>query len=109
MSIPELFIRRPVATTLVMVGILMFGIVAYQALPVSDSPNVDYTTIQVQASLPGANPDTMGAAVALPLEKQFSTIARLDSMVSQNRLGNTGITLQSNPNRNIAGSAQDVH
>jgi len=108
MSIPELFIRRPVATTLVMVGILMFGIVAYQALPVSDLPNVDYPTIQVQASLPGANPDTMGAAVALPLEKQFSTIAGLDSMVSQNTLGNTRITLQFNLKRNIDGAAQDV-
>ena len=108
MSIPELFIRRPIATTLVMVGILMFGIVAYQALPVSDLPNVDYPTIQVQASLPGANPDTMGAAVALPLEKQFSTIAGLDSMVSQNTLGNTRITLQFNLKRNIDGAAQDV-
>ena len=64
MSIPELFIRRPVATTLVMVGILIFGLVGYEGLPVSDLPNVDYPTIQVQASLPGANPDTMGAAVA---------------------------------------------
>jgi HAE1 family hydrophobic/amphiphilic exporter-1 len=108
MSIPELFIRRPVATTLVMVGILMFGIVGYQGLPVSDLPNVDYPTIQVQASLPGANPDTMGAAVALPLEKQFSTIAGLDSMVSQNTLGNTRITLQFNLKRNIDGAAQDV-
>src|SRR5436309_4648829 len=108
MSIPEQFIRRPIATTLVMVGILMFGIVAYQALPVSDLPNVDYPTIQVQASLPGANPDTMGAAVALPLEKQFSTIAGLDSMVSQNTLGNTRITLQFNLKRNIDGAAQDV-
>ena len=67
MSIPELFIRRPVATTLVMVGILIFGLVGYESLPVSDLPNVDYPTIQVQAALPGANPDTMGAAVALPL------------------------------------------
>ena len=108
MSIPELFIRRPVATTLVMVGILMFGIVGYEALPVSDLPNVDYPTIQVQASLPGANPDTMGAAVALPLEKQFSTIAGLDSMVSQNTLGNTRITLQFNLKRSLDGAAQDV-
>src|SRR5215831_2134642 len=108
MSIPELFIRRPVATTLVMAGILMFGVVGYQALPVSDLPNVDYPTIQVQASLPGANPDTMGAAVALPLEKQFSTIAGLDSMVSQNTLGNTRITLQFNLKRSLDGAAQDV-
>src|SRR5689334_5397922 len=108
MNIPELFIRRPVATTLVMVGILLFGVVAYQALPVSDLPNVDYPTIQVQASLPGANPDTMGSAVALPLEKQFSTIAGLDSMVSQNTLGNTRITLQFNLQRSLDGAAQDV-
>src|SRR5262252_1834361 len=108
MNIPELFIRRPVATTLVMVGILIFGIVAYEALPVSDLPNVDYPTLQVQASLPGANPDTMGAAVALPLEKQFSTIAGLDSMVSQNTLGNTRITLQFNLKRSLDGAAQDV-
>src|SRR5215467_1652722 len=108
MSIPELFIRRPVATTLVMVGILMFGIVGYEALPVSDLPNVDYPTIQVQAALPGANPDTMGAAVALPLEKQFSTIAGLDSMVSQNTLGSTRITLQFNLKRSLDGAAQDV-
>ena len=108
MSIPELFIRRPVATTLVMLGILFFGIVGYRALPVSDLPNVDYPTLQVQASLPGANPDTMGAAVALPLEKQFSTIAGLDSMVSQNTLGNTRITLQFNLQRSLDGAAQDV-
>src|SRR5215469_12721562 len=108
MSIPELFIRRPVATTLVMLGILFFGLVGYRSLPVSDLPNVDYPTLQVQASLPGANPDTMGAAVALPLEKQFSTIAGLDSMVSQNTLGNTRITLQFNLQRSLDGAAQDV-
>src|SRR5215475_15580948 len=108
MSIPELFINRPVATTLVMVGILIFGLVGYRSLPVSDLPNVDYPTIQVQASLPGANPDTMGAAVALPLEKQFSTIGGLDSMVSQNTLGNTRITLQFNLKRSLDGAAQDV-
>src|SRR6516162_8623475 len=108
MSIPELFIRRPVATTLVMTGILLFGIAGYRSLPVSDLPNVDYPTIQVRANLPGANPDTMAAAVALPLEKQFSTIAGLDSMVSQNTLGQSNITLQFNLKRNIDGAAQDV-
>jgi HAE1 family hydrophobic/amphiphilic exporter-1 len=108
MSIPETFIRRPVATTLVMAGLLIFGIIGYRALPVSDLPSVDYPTIQVQASLPGANPDTMGAAVALPLEKQFSTIAGLDSMVSQNLLGGTRITLQFNLRRSLDGAAQDV-
>ena len=84
MNIPELFIRRPVATILVMLGILLFGVAGYRALPVSDLPNVDFPTIQVQANLPGANPDTMAAAVALPLEKAFSAIAGLDSMASQN-------------------------
>src|ERR1041385_4853799 len=108
MSIPEIFIRRPIATTLIMLGILVFGLGAYRALPVSDLPNVDYPTIQVQVNLPGANPDTMGAAVALPLEKQFSTIAGLDSMVSQNLLGQTRITLQFNLKRSLDGAAQDV-
>ena len=108
MSVPEVFIKRPVATTLVMLGILLFGIVAYRSLPVSDLPNVDYPTINVRASLPGANSDTMAAAVALPLEKQFSTIAGLDSMSSQNVSGNTTITLQFDLNRNIDGAAQDV-
>src|ERR1700746_3768908 len=108
MSIPETFIGRPVATTLVMVVILICGIVGYRALPVSDLPSVDYPTIQVQASLPGANPDTMGAAVALPLEKQFSSIAGLDSMVSQNLLGQSRITLQFNLKRSLDGAAQDV-
>jgi len=108
MSIPEVFIRRPVATTLVMIGILLFGVGGYRNLPVSDLPNVDYPTINVRASLPGANSDTMAAAVALPLEKQFSAIAGLDSMTSQNFLGNTRITLQFNLKRNIDGAAQDV-
>ncbi len=108
MSIPELFIRRPVATVLVMFGILLVGVAGYRELPVSDLPNVDYPTIRVDASLPGANPDTMAAAVALPLEKQFSTIAGLDSMSSQSFLGKTNITLQFVLSRNIDGAAQDV-
>src|SRR4051812_16065813 len=108
MSIPELFIRRPIATVLVMFGILLFGAAGYRLLPVSDLPNVDFPTINVNASLPGANPDTMAAAVALPLEKQFSAIAGLDSMVSLNRLGFTSITLQFNLKRSIDGAAQDV-
>jgi hydrophobic/amphiphilic exporter-1 (mainly G- bacteria), HAE1 family len=108
MSIPELFIRRPVATVLVMFGILLVGVAGYRALPVSDLPNVDYPTIRVDASLPGANPDTMAAAVALPLEKQFSTISGLDSMSSQNLLGRTSITLQFVLSRDIDGAAQDV-
>src|SRR5208337_3238741 len=108
MNITEIFIRRPVMTTLVMMGLLLFGIAGYRALPVSDLPNVDYPTIQVQATLPGANPDTMAAAVALPLEKAFSTIAGLDSMASQNTLGRTNIVLQFSLQRNIDGAAGDV-
>ncbi|MDE2322554.1 MAG: efflux RND transporter permease subunit, partial [candidate division NC10 bacterium] len=91
---PELFIRRPVMTTLVMLGIVLFGFMGFRLLPVSDLPNVDFPTIQVSASLPGANPDTMAAAVATPLERQFSTIAGVDSMTSTSALGLTQITLQ---------------
>lgn len=108
MNIPEIFIRRPIATILVMLGILLFGVAGYRALPVSDLPNVDFPTIQVQANLPGANPDTMAAAVALPLEKAFSAIAGLDSMASQNTLGRTSIVLQFTLARNIDGAALDV-
>jgi HAE1 family hydrophobic/amphiphilic exporter-1 len=91
-----------------MAAILLFGIFAYRLLPVSDLPNVDFPTIQVSASLPGASPDTMASAVALPLEKQFSTIAGLDSMTSSSALGSTGITLQFTLDRNIDAAAQDV-
>jgi HAE1 family hydrophobic/amphiphilic exporter-1 len=107
-SISGLFIRRPVATTLVMLGILMFGIMAYRLLPVSDLPNVDFPTISVSAGLPGASPQTMAAAVATPLEKQFSTIAGLDAMTSSSTLGGTNITLQFSLSRNIDAAAQDV-
>jgi HAE1 family hydrophobic/amphiphilic exporter-1 len=105
---PELFIRRPVMTTLVMLGILFFGITAYRFLPVSDLPNVDFPTIQVSASLPGASPDTMASAVATPLEKQFSTIAGVDSMNSTSALGLTNITIQFSLDRSIDAAAQDV-
>jgi len=108
MNIPELFIRRPIMTTLVMMSILVFGIAAYRLLPVSDLPNVDFPTIQVSAGLPGASPDTMASAVATPLERQFSTIAGLDSMTSTNALGNTRITLQFNLSRDIDAAGQDV-
>ena len=108
MSISGLFIRRPVATTLVMFGILMFGIMAYRLLPVSDLPNVDFPTITVSAGLPGASPQTMAAAVATPLEKQFSTIAGIDAMTSSSTLGGTNITLQFSLSRNIDAAAQDV-
>lgn len=108
MNIPQLFIKRPVMTTLVMVAITMFGLVASNFLPVSDLPNVDFPTIQVSAVLPGASPDTMAAAVATPLERQFSTIAGLDSMTSVNTLGQTMITLQFALSRNIDLAGQDV-
>src|SRR2546427_701443 len=108
MSVAELFIRRPVMTTLVMLGILMFGIMGYRLLPVSDLPNVDFPTILVSASLPGATPDTMASAVAMPLEKQFSTIAGVDSMTSSSTQGSTQITLQFNLSRNLDAAAQDV-
>src|SRR5215510_14691633 len=89
MNIAAIFIRRPVMTTLVMLAIVFFGIMAYRQLPVNDLPNVDFPTIQVSAGLPGANPETMAAAVATPLEKQFSTISGLDSMTSASSLGST--------------------
>ena len=94
MNVPELFIRRPVMTTLVMSGILLFGLIGYRLLPVSDLPSVDYPTIQISASLPGANPDTMASSVATPLEKQFSIIAGVDSMSSVSSLGSVQITIQ---------------
>src|SRR5258706_3491539 len=103
MSIPELFIRRPVATTLVMVAILVFGIVAYQSLPVSDLPTIDAPTINVQAALPGANADTMAAAVALPLGKRFSTIPGVYCMSSNNAFRPTSITSQFSRDRHIDG------
>src|SRR5258707_4391025 len=108
MSVPELFIRRPVMTTLVMAGILLFGIVGFRRLPVSDLPSVDYPTISVSASLPGASPETMASAVATPLEKQLSTIAGVDSMSSVSSQGSVQITIQFSLDRNIDAAAQDV-
>ncbi|MFN6464791.1 MAG: efflux RND transporter permease subunit [Nostoc sp. DedVER02] len=108
MNISEVFIRRPIMTTLVMVGILIFGLIGYQQLPVSDLPNVDYPTLQVTANLPGASPETMAASVATPLEQQFSSIAGLSSMNSTSSLGTTQLTLQFDLNRDIDGAAQDV-
>ena len=108
MSISELFIKRPVMTTLVMAGILLFGLVSYHNLAVSDLPTVDYPTVSVNASLPGASPETMASSVATPLEKQFSTIAGIDAMTSQSALGTTSITLQFALDRNIDAAAADV-
>jgi HAE1 family hydrophobic/amphiphilic exporter-1 len=108
MNISGLFIRRPVTTTLVMLGIFMFGIMAYKSLPVSDLPTVDFPTITVNANLPGASAETMASGVATPLEKNFATIAGLDSMSSTSSLGRTQITLQFTLSRNIDAAAQDV-
>ncbi|HLK47481.1 MAG TPA: efflux RND transporter permease subunit [Bryobacteraceae bacterium] len=108
MSITDIFIRRPVMTTLVMLGIVLFGLMGYRSLPVSDLPNVDFPTIQVQASLPGANPETMASSVAAPLERQFTTIAGVDSMSSTSALGSSSITIQFSLDRSLDGAAQDV-
>jgi len=108
MSVAELFIKRPVMTTLVMIAILLFGVMGYRMLPVSDQPNVDFPTILVSASLPGATPETMASAVAMPLEKQFSTIAGVDSMTSTSTQGFTQITLQFSLSRSLDAAAQDV-
>jgi HAE1 family hydrophobic/amphiphilic exporter-1 len=108
MSTTELFIRRPIMTTLVMLGILLFGIFGYRLLAVSDLPNVDFPTIMVSANLPGASPETMASSVATPLERQFSTISGVDSMTSTSGLGTTRITLQFALNRDIDAAAQDV-
>ncbi|MEI8108553.1 MAG: efflux RND transporter permease subunit [Verrucomicrobiota bacterium] len=108
MNFSELFIRRPVMTSLVMLGLLGFGLFAFFQLPISDLPNVDFPTIQVAASLPGASPETIAAAVATPLERQFSTIAGIDSITSTSALGISNITIVFNLNRNIDAAAQDV-
>ena len=108
MNLSEGFIRRPVMTTLLSMALVIFGAFAYRYLPVSDLPNVDFPTIVVGASLPGASPETMGSAVALPLERQFSTIAGLDQMTSTSIQGGTSIALQFNLTRNLDAAAQDV-
>ena len=108
MNLPEICIRRPVMTTLLTVALGLFGVMAYRLLPVSDLPNVDFPTIVVSASLPGATPETMASAVATVLEQQFSTIAGIDSMTSTSGTGGTQITLQFALERNIDAAAQDV-
>src|SRR5579862_5678782 len=109
MSVTGLFIRRPVMTTLVMIGIVVFGIAAYRRLPVSDLPSVDYPTINVSAGLPGASPETMAATVATPLEKAFSGIAGVDEITSNSSLGSTDINLTFSFDRDIESAAQDVN
>src|SRR5438552_19006534 len=108
MNLSQPFIERPIATSLLMGAIALFGTVDYQRMAVSDLPNVDFPTIQVTASLPGANPDTMATSVATPLENQFSTIAGIESMTSVNSLGATQITLEFDLNRSMDGAAVDV-
>ncbi len=108
MSMTDTFIRRPVTTTLLMVGLVFFGVTAYFSLPVSEMPNIDFPTIQVVAQLPGADPETMASAVATPMERQFSSIAGITSMNSVNTLGQSTVTLQFELSRNIDGAALDV-
>src|SRR5437762_3535056 len=108
MNISKIFIDRPIATSLMMLAIALFGMIACRALPVSDLPNVDLPTGLVTANLPGASPETMAAAVATPLENQFSMIAGLSSMTSTNSLGSTQITLEFDLSRNLDGAAVDV-
>ena len=108
MNFSERFIRRPVMTTLVMLALLLFGLIAYDRLPISNLPTVDFPTISVTAKLPGANPEIMAAAVALPLEKQFASISGIDSMTSTSSLGTTTINVQFALSRNIDAAAQDI-
>ena len=108
MNLTALFIQRPVMTVLVMMGILVFGIQGYRALPVSDLPNIDFPTLQVEGNLPGASPETMASSVAAPLERQFTTIAGLDNMTSSSSRGQSNVTLQFALDRNIDAAAQDV-
>src|SRR4051812_45019752 len=104
----EFFIHRPVATTLLTLGIAMSGVMAFALLPVSPLPQVDFPTISVQAQLPGASPETMAATVATPLERALGRIAGVNEMTSQSSLGSTRITLQFELTRNIDGAARDV-
>jgi hydrophobic/amphiphilic exporter-1 (mainly G- bacteria), HAE1 family len=108
MNLSALFIRRPVMTTLVMLSIILFGLMGYRRLPVSDLPNVDFPTLMVSANLPGASPENMAASVATPLERQFTTIAGVTAMSSTSSLGVTQITLQFDLDRDLDAAAQDV-
>ena len=108
MNISKPFINRPVATTLLTIGMALAGLIALRMLPVSPLPQVDFPTISVQASLPGASPETMATSVAAPLERQFGHIAGVTEMTSSSTLGATSITLQFELSRNIDGAARDV-
>jgi HAE1 family hydrophobic/amphiphilic exporter-1 len=108
MNPSEIFIKRPIATSLLMLGIAVFGVVAYRTLPVSDLPNVDFPTLNVNAGLPGGDPTTMASAVASPLERQFTTIAGLDEMTSSSSMGSSNVTLQFDLSRDIDSATVDV-
>ncbi|MEO7652954.1 MAG: efflux RND transporter permease subunit, partial [Bryobacteraceae bacterium] len=108
MNLSEVFIKRPIATSLLMLAIALFGVVSYQGLAVSDLPNVDFPTLTVSARLPGASPSTMASSVATPLERQVTGISGLDSMTSSSVMGSTQITLQFDLNRNLDGAAVDL-
>jgi hydrophobic/amphiphilic exporter-1 (mainly G- bacteria), HAE1 family len=108
MNLSEIFIKRPIATSLIMLGITVFGVLAYRALPVSDLPNVDFPTLNVNAGLPGGDPATLASSVASPLERQFTTIAGLDEMSSSSQTGSTNVTLQFDLERSIDSAAVDV-
>src|ERR671928_274510 len=108
MSLSTPFIRRPIATSLLMAGILLVGAAAYPLLPVAPLPQVDFPTIQVSAQLPGASPETMASSVAQPLERQFAQIPGVSQMTSTSALGTTTITVQFDLDRNIDAAAQDI-
>src|SRR5437868_4450965 len=108
MNISRIFIERPVMTVLIAFAILLFGVIAFRALPVAALPSVDYPTIVVNASVPGASPETMASSVATPLEREFSTIAGIQSMSSTNSQSSTSVTVQFSLDRNIDAAAQDI-
>src|SRR5215468_9444001 len=108
MNISEPFVTRPVGTTLLTIAIALAGILAFQFLPVAPLPQVEFPTIQVSAGLPGASPETMASAVAMPLERQFSRIAGITDMASTSYLGSTSVVLQFDLGRNIDAAARDV-
>ena len=108
MNVSAPFIRRPVGTSLLTLALALAGIIAFRFLPVSPIPQVEFPTIQVQAALPGASPETMASAVATPLERQFATVAGIDSMTSSSGIGTTNITITFTLERSIDGAAADV-
>ena len=108
MNISAVFVRRPIATSLLMLAVALFGVLAYAALPVSDLPSIDFPTLSVGAGLPGGDPETLASSIASPLERQFTAIAGLDSMTSSSALGTTSVTLQFDLDRSIDGAAVDV-